>query len=163
MPSIANPTSATPLNHCTTTPYGPWHAPRAGLTLAVCCSLVCGINIKHIKNKTVRIETHSSRFGGTFFLQRTDHVFFQSLDKKNKKLKFKIRHTEPGRYDGRQRPWYILPPVGRPRPFCLPALVDNTMGDAPYRRRHENRAGWMYYPTIYHGDFLLKNRHPGCR
>jgi len=23
--------------------------------------------------------------------------------------------------------------------------------------------GWMYYPTIYHGDFLLKNRHLGRR
>jgi hypothetical protein len=110
----------------------------------------------------------------------------------------------------------------RPRPFCSTALVDNAMGDAPYRRRHENRAGvdvlphnlpwrfftkssssanhglhrrlwcfrarsarrrssttpwampptagamkiergWMYYPTIYHGDFLLNHRHLGRR
>ena len=61
LPSIANPTSATPINHCTTASYGPWHAPRAGLTLAVCCSLVCGINIKHIKNREM---SRSMAFGG---------------------------------------------------------------------------------------------------
>ncbi len=74
-------------------------------------------------------------------MQRTDHVIFQSLDKKNKKLKFKIRHTEPGRYDGRQRLWLFLLPVGCPRPFCSRARVYRAMGDPPYRRRHENQAG----------------------
>jgi hypothetical protein len=38
--------------------------------------------------RTVRIETHSSRFGGTYFLQPDRPCFFQSLGKKNKKQKF---------------------------------------------------------------------------
>jgi hypothetical protein len=37
------------------------------------------------KNKTVRIETKGTEFGGTFYYNRTDHVFFQSLGKKNEK------------------------------------------------------------------------------
>ena len=51
------------------------------------------------------------------------------------------------RYDGHQRLWYFLPPVGRPRLFCSTALVDKAMGDAPYRRRHENRAGGGVEPN----------------
>ncbi len=40
-------------------------------------------------NKTDRIETHSSLFGGTFFLQPDRPCFFfQSLGEKNKKQKF---------------------------------------------------------------------------
>ncbi len=34
--------------------------------------------------KTVRIEIPGTEFGGTFYYNRTDHVFFQSLVKKNK-------------------------------------------------------------------------------
>ena len=33
--------------------------------------------------KTVRIEMQGTEFGGTFFYNRTDHVFFQSLVEKN--------------------------------------------------------------------------------
>ena len=90
-------------------------------------------------NKTVRIETYTSRFGGTFFLQPDRPCFFS--EPRREKQKTKIRHTEPGRYDGRQRLWLFLLPVGRPRPFCSRARVYRAMGDAPYRRRHENRAG----------------------
>ena len=89
-------------------------------------------------HKTVRIEIKGTEFGETFYYNRTDHVFFRALARKTKTL---FRHTEQWRYDGHQRPWYILPPVGRPRPFCSTALVDNTMGNAPYRWRHENRVG----------------------
>jgi hypothetical protein len=49
--------------------------------------------------------------------------------------------------------WLFLLPVGRPRPFCLRVRVDRAMGDAPYRRRHENLAG-VDNPIIHHGDFL---------
>jgi len=42
--------------------------------------------------KTVRIETYTSRFGGTFFLQPDRPCFFQSLGEKNKKQKFVTRN-----------------------------------------------------------------------
>jgi hypothetical protein len=47
---------------------------------------------------------------------------------------------EKNRHPGRRQPW-PLPPliaIGRPCPFCLRSRVDRAMGDAPYRRRHEN-------------------------
>jgi hypothetical protein len=72
------------------------------------------------QHKTVRIETYSSLFGGTFFSTRQT-VFFS--EPRREKQKTKIRHTEPGRYDGRQRLWLFLLPVGRPRPFCSRARV----------------------------------------
>ncbi len=89
-----------------------------------------------VSDKTVRIETHSSEFGGTFFLQPDRPCFFS--ESRQDKQKTKIRHMEPGRYDGRQRLWLFLLPVGHPRPFCSRARVYRAMGDAPYRRRHEN-------------------------
>ena len=64
---------------------------------------------------------------------------------------------EKNRHPGRPQPWPLPPPIGRPRPFCSRARVDRAMGGAPYRRRHENLAGWMYYPTIHGGDFLQNN------
>jgi hypothetical protein len=103
--------------------------------------------------KTVRIESHSSRFGGTFFLQPDRLCFFS--EPRREKQKTKIRHTEPGRYDGRQRLWLFLLPVGRPRPFCSRERVYRAMGDAPYRRRHENRAV-VYDPTIHHWLLVRK-------
>jgi len=42
--------------------------------------------------KTVRIETHTSRFGGTSFLQPDRPCFFQSLGKKNKEQQFVTRN-----------------------------------------------------------------------
>ena len=98
-------------------------------------------------------------FGGTFFYNRTDHVFFQSLSEKNKKQKFVTRK----RYDGRQRLWLFLLPVGRPRPFCSRARVYRAMGDAPHRRAMKIERGVVYNPTIHHGYLLEKNRHPGRR
>ena len=50
------------------------------------------MNQKIVLCKTVRIETHSSEFGGTFFYNRTDRVFFQGLGEKNKKQKFVTRN-----------------------------------------------------------------------
>ena len=40
------------------------------------------------------------------------------------------------RHPGRRQPWPPLPLMVRPRSFCSMALVDNTMGNAPYRRRY---------------------------
>ncbi len=51
---------------------------------------------------------------------------------RGEKQKTKIRHTEPGRYDGRQRLWLFLLPVGRPRPFQSMARVDRVVSDAAY-------------------------------
>jgi len=36
-------------------------------------------------HKTVRIEIKGTEFGGTFYYNRTDHVFFQSLGEKNER------------------------------------------------------------------------------
>ena len=92
----------------------------------------------HVKYKTVPIETHSSRFGGNFFLQPDRPCFFQSLGKKKKT---KIRHTEPGRYDGHQRLWLFLLPMGHPRPFQSMARVDRVVSDTAYEWLQQNRAG----------------------
>ena len=79
------------------------------------------------------------------FITTGQTMFFSEPWREKQKTLF--RHTEPGRYDGRQRLWYFLPPVGRLRPFCSTVLVDNAMGNAPYRRRHENRAGGGVEPN----------------
>ena len=70
-----------------------------------------------------------------FFTTRQTLFFSEPWQEKQKTT---IRHTEPGQYNGCQRPWFFLLPVGRPRPFRLSVRVDRAMGDAPYRRRHEN-------------------------
>jgi len=41
---------------------------------------------------TVRIEIKGTEFGGTFYNNRTDHVFFQSLGEKNEKPFFVTRN-----------------------------------------------------------------------
>ncbi len=78
-------------------------------------------------------------FGGTYFLQPDRPCFFS--EPRREKQKTNIRHTKPGRYDGRQRLWLFLLPVGRPRPFQSTARVDRVVGDAAYDRLHRNRAG----------------------
>ena len=83
--------------------------------------------------KTVRIETYTSRFGGTFFLQLDRPCFFS--EPRGEKQKTKICHTEPGQYDGRQRLWLFLLPVGR-RPFQSMVRVDRVVSDAAYERLH---------------------------
>jgi hypothetical protein len=45
------------------------------------------------------------------------------------------------RHPGPCQPWPLPPPIGPPRPFRSRARVYRAMGDAPNRRRHENRAG----------------------
>jgi hypothetical protein len=67
------------------------------------------------------------------------------------------------RHPGHRQPWSPPPLLGCPRPFRSRARVYRAMGDTPYRRRHENRAGVVYNPTIHHGYLLEKNRHPGRR
>ncbi len=42
--------------------------------------------------KTVRIEIKGTEFGGTFYYNRTDHVFFQCLGEKNEKPFFVTRN-----------------------------------------------------------------------
>ena len=49
----------------------------------------------------------------------------------------------------RRQPWPLPPLMGRPRPFRSKARVYRAMGDAPYHRRHENRAGGGI-PTLHH-------------
>ena len=110
--------------------------------------------------KTDRIETYTSRFGGTFFLQPDRPCFSSEPRRDKKKQKFVTRN--PGdtmgvsgygsffclwAVDGRQRLWLFLLPVGSPRPFCSKARVYRAMGNAPYRRRHENRAGGGVRPN----------------
>jgi hypothetical protein len=73
--------------------------------------------------KTVRIETHSSLFGGTFFLQPDRPCYFS--EPQQEKQKTKIRHTEPRRCDGHQRLWLFLLPVGRPRSLLEGACLQS--------------------------------------
>ncbi len=48
---------------------------------------------------------------------------------------------DKNRHPGRRQPWPLPPPIVPPRLFRSRARVDRAMGDAPYRWRHENRAG----------------------
>ena len=66
-------------------------------------------------------------------------VFFS--EPRQEKQRTTIRHTEPGRYDGRQRLWLFLLPVGHPRPFQSMVRVDRVVGDSAYKRLHRNRSG----------------------
>ena len=145
--------------------------------------------------KTVRIEIKGTEFGGTFYYNRTDHVFFRALARKTTNdfsshgtgairwasatmvyssacgpsvpvllngarwQQHGLRPLPPApwkssggwciaqqstmasfykknRHPGRRQPWPPLPLMVRPRSFCSMALVDNTMGNAPYRRRY---------------------------
>jgi hypothetical protein len=54
---------------------------------------------------------------------------------------------EKKRHPGRRQPWPLSPPIGPPWPFRSRARVDRAMGDAPYRRRHENLAGVDVLPN----------------
>jgi hypothetical protein len=54
---------------------------------------------------------------------------------------------EKNRHPGRRQPWPLPPPIGPPRPFRSRARVDRAMGDAPYRRCHENQAGGGVWPN----------------
>ena len=75
------------------------------------------------------------RLVGPFFYNQTDSVLSEPWQEKQKT---KIRHTEHGRYDGRQQLWLFLLPVGHPRPFRLMARVDRVVGDAAYDWLHRN-------------------------
>jgi hypothetical protein len=46
--------------------------------------------------------------------------------------------------------------IGPPRLFRLKAHVDRAMGDAPYRRRHENLAGVEILPNNPPWQFFTK-------
>ncbi len=48
---------------------------------------------------------------------------------------------EKNRHPGRRQPWPLPPPIGPPRSFRSRASVDRAMGNAPYRRHHENLTG----------------------
>ncbi len=125
---------------------------------ALCCPLPPSAALRHgsfQSHKTVQIETYTSLFGGTFFYNRTDPVFFRASARKQKT---KIRHTEPGRFDGHQRLWLFLLPGGRlhRRVFTEPWAMPPTAGTMKIER------GVVYNPTIHHSYLLDKNRHPGC-
>jgi hypothetical protein len=84
---------------------------------------------------------------------RTDRVFFQSLGKKNKKLKFVTRN--PGNKMGIS---------GDGSFFCLWAV--RTRSTEPWAKPPTTDAmkmerGVACNPTIHHGYLLAKNRHPG--
>jgi hypothetical protein len=44
-------------------------------------------------------------------------------------------------HPGHRQPWSPPPHMGRPRPLRSIVRIDRAMGNAPYRRRHENQAG----------------------
>ncbi len=68
-----------------------------------------------------------------------------------------INHGSGGGDCGRRRSWPLPLPIGPPRPFHLRARVDRAMGDAPYRRRHENLAGVDVLPNNPQLQFLQNN------
>ena len=112
-------------------------------------------------HKTVQIEIKGTEFGGTFYYNRTDHVFFQSLGEKNEKPFFVTRNRgDTMGVSGHGiffRLWAVRARSARRRSLTTPWAMPPTAGAMKIER------GWMYYPTIYHGDFLLKNRHLGRR
>jgi len=63
---------------------------------------------------------------------------------------------EKNRHPGHRRPWPLSPPLGCPCPICLRAHVDKAMGNAPYRRRHENLAGVDVLPNNPPWQFFTK-------
>jgi len=97
-----------------------------------------------------RIGIKGTEFGGTFYYNRTDHVFFQSLGKKNEKLGV----SGHGIFF---RLWAVRARSARRRSLTTPWAMPPTAGAM------KTDWGWMYYPTIYHGDFLLNNCHLGRR
>jgi hypothetical protein len=50
-------------------------------------------------------------------------------------------------HPGRRQLWHLPPPIGPPRPFLSRAHVDRAMGNAPYRRCHENLVGVDVLPN----------------
>ena len=111
--------------------------------------------------KTVQIETHSSLlFGGTFFYNRPNLIFFRASVRKTKN-KYLLHQRR--RCDGRQRLWLFLLPVGHPRPLRSRARIDRAMGDAPYRWRHENRAGVDVLPNNPPWRLFRKTSNSGRR
>jgi hypothetical protein len=57
---------------------------------------------------------------------------------------------EKNRHPGRRHPWPLPPPICPPWPFRSRTRVDRAMGNAPYRRRHENLAGVDVLPNNPH-------------
>jgi hypothetical protein len=104
---------------------------------------------------TVRKETHSLLFGGTFFCNRTDRVFFQSLGEKNKKQKFVTRN--PGNtmgvsgYGSFFCLWAVRARSAQGRNFTEPWVTPPTAGAMKIER------GVVYNPTIHHGNLLEKS------
>ena len=78
------------------------------------------------KNKTVRIETNVSEFGGNFFSQPDRPSFFQSLGDENRKTK--IRHTETRGNDGGQRRWPNSLPAASRTPILSTKIVPHAKG-----------------------------------
>jgi hypothetical protein len=111
--------------------------------------------------KTFRIETHSSLFGGTFFLRPDRSFYFQSLGEKNKKQKFVTRN--PGDtmgvsgYGSFFCLWAVRACSAQERVFTEPWATPLTAGAMKIEW------GVVYYPTIHHGYMLEKNCHPGRR
>jgi hypothetical protein len=104
--------------------------------------------------KTDRIETYTSRFCGTFFFNRTDRVFFQSLGEKNKKQKFFTRN--PGDtmgisgYGSFFCLWAVRARSARGRVFTEPWAMSPTAGAMKIER------GVVYNPTIHHWLLVRK-------
>jgi hypothetical protein len=116
--------------------------------------------------KTDRIKTHSSRFGGTFFLQLDRQFFFQSLGEKNKKQKFDTRN--PGDtmgvsgYGSFFCLWAVRARSARGRVFTEPWATPLTAGAIKIER------GVVYDPTTRRvADFFstrkLTKREPQKR
>jgi hypothetical protein len=98
---------------------------------------------------------------GPFLYNQTDHVFFQSLGEKNKKLKFVARN--PGDTMGVSGYGYffclgaIRARSAQRRVFPEPWAMPPTAGAMKIKR------GVVYNPTIHHGYLVDKNCHPGRR
>ena len=67
---------------------------------------------------------------------------------------------EKNRHPGRRQPWRLPPPIGRGRSARGCALT-GPWATPPAAGAMKIERGWMYYPTIHHGDYLGKKVNLG--
>jgi hypothetical protein len=98
---------------------------------------------------TVRLEIKGTEFGGTFYYNRTDHVFFQSLGEKNEKPFFVTRNRGDTKgVSGHGiffRLWGVRARSARRRSLTTPWVTPPTAGAMKIER------GVVYSPPIHHG------------
>ena len=100
-------------------------------------------------HKTVRIEIKGTEFGGTFYYNRTDHVFFQSLGEKNEKLFFVTRNRgDTMGVSGHGIFFRLWAVCARSNRWC--ALIGSWV-TPPTTGAMKIERGVVYSPTIHHG------------